>query len=358
MNAISSRQLYFFLACIAPVGKLILLPAQLAGGVGNDLLFPALLHVFLQTGVIFCVMLLSRREQTLFSLLRNTFGKVGTCIACALLALLFLFTALLPMLEQKLLVQSVFYDTFPSLISFLPFFLLSAYFCAKPLLHAGRSWDILAPLSVVGFAGICILAAGSADFAALLPVGSAPPTAIASTFLSACPWFYDSALLLLFMGHFRYEKGMAYKSALFSLLGGACVLLFLALFYGVFDSLALRQTFAFAKMSKYFSAITVLGRIDYVFICLLSLVMTFYAILPLQAAVLCLQQTVWHKIRPSVLSVFVNLVMLTLTVLLDSSFQTVRNLMTETLPFVFLLFAVLLPLFALLLRRSSREKTS
>ncbi len=65
MAKISSRQLYFLLACIMPVGKLILMPTHLVYEAKNDLLIPAAVNILIQAGMIFLVMLLSRSNKQL-----------------------------------------------------------------------------------------------------------------------------------------------------------------------------------------------------------------------------------------------------------------------------------------------------
>ncbi|MBO5046247.1 MAG: GerAB/ArcD/ProY family transporter [Clostridia bacterium] len=356
MSKISPRQLLFFLAFVAPVGKIVLMPSQLVFYAKNDLLFPALIHYALQTGVVFLVMLLSRRNQTLFEMLRATFGDVGGKICCAILGLFFFFSALLPVLEQKLLVQSVFYDTLPSLLSFLPFFLFSAYLLSKPLSAYGRTWDLLMPVTLVGFLGLMIFSVGEADFLALLPVGASGASGIFRATTSSSSWFFDGALLLTFIGKFKYEKGLAWKSALCYFLGGCAVLFFLAVFYASFSDSAIFQTFAFAKISKYFSGITVLGRIDYLFIFLLSLTMAFYTVIPMRACVSCFRETFSHRGVPALYACTVSAVMLLLSVLFTSSFGTVRDAITGPLFWIFPLFSGLLPCACFLLRRSHEKK--
>ncbi len=355
MSKLAPRQLYFFLACIAPVGKIVLLPTQLVESAKNDLLFPALFHLLLQAGIIFCIMLLSRNEKPLFELLENTFGRVCARIFYALFGLFMLYASLFPLIEQKLLVQSVFYDTLPSFLTFIPFFVFGAYVCTKPFLHHGRVWDLLAPLTLFGFLGIFVFSFGNADFSALLPVGASGAKGMFTAFKNSSLFFYDSALVLLFMGRFKYEKGMAVKSCIFYLLGGAIVLLFLAIFYGVFSDIAIRQTFAFSKVSKYFSASSVLGRIDYVFICLLSLTMAFYALLPVHASAHCLYLSARKKIPAPVISVTLNLILMILLVALNFEPNSVLTLIGDTLFFLFPLFCGAIPLLCLLLRRSPRE---
>ena len=172
-------------------------------------------------------------------------------------------------------------------------------------------------------------------------------------------WFYDSVILLFLMGKFEYKKGMAWKSVLCYLAGAAAVLIFLAIFYGIFSDIAIRQIFAFAKTSKYFAGISVLGRIDFIFIYSLALVMAFYCTLPLHAGVDMLTEAYGNRenrLMTVLLSVGINAVMFALSLLLNFSFRVLNATITKPLFWLFPLFALLLPVIALALRRSPREK--
>lgn len=359
MNRISARQLYFFLACVAPAGKLVLLPAQLSSSAGNDLLFPALVHIVLSSAAVFCVLLLARRRQTFCEMTAQAFGKAGAAICGTVYALFLLFAGLLPVLEQKLFVQSTFYDTLPSVYSFAPFFLFSAYLCAKPLFSHGRVWDILGPLALVGFAGVLVLSAPSADYAALLPAGAAGGGGFGRALKGAFGWFFDAALLLPMLGHIDYREGTAWKGALFYLLGGLGVLFFLATFYGIFQELSVNQLFAFTATSKYFSGVAMLGRIDYVFIYTLALVMTFYCTLPLQGAVECALQVCGRKrYLPTVLALLVNALFFGLSLGLDYRFADVLNAVSGTVFWLFPVFCLAVPALLLLLPKGGRRETA
>lgn len=359
MSKYSSRQLYFFLACISPLGKIILMPSQLVYYAKNDLLLCAAINYALQTAAVFLVLLLSRRNQTFYELLKRAFGKTAAAILLTIFSLFLFYAALLPLIEQKLFVQSVFYDTLPSTLAFAPFFLLSAYLCAKPLGSLGRVWDILAPLSVIGYAGIIALSAGQADFGSVLPVGASGAKGIFGGAAFSSTWFFDAALLLTLIGKFDYKKGLAWKGTLCYALGAAAVLFFLAVFYGIFSDIALRQLFAFTKISKYFSGITVLGRIDYAFIFTLALTMAFYCIFPLQAGAECLREAYGGgKTFAAIAAVVINAAMLALTSALDFSFQTLLAFITRTAFWIFPVFCLLIPAAALLLLlRRNREKS-
>ncbi len=357
MNKIAPRQLYFFLACIAPLGKLVLLPTQLAYYAENDLLFPALVNFLLQAGVVFLIMLLSRSNKTFYDLLVYTFGRIAAKILICIFALFLFFSGLRPILEQKLYVQSIFYDTLPSVVAFSSFFLFSAYLCAKPVSVLGRTWDILAPLAIVGLVGIFVFAIPNADFGALAPVGAMGANGFLRGTAYTMSWFYDTAILLMLMGRFEYKKGMAWKSAVFYLIGALAILLFLAVFYGVYDGIAVRQIFSFAKIGKYNSGVTVLGRIDYLFIFAITLGLAFYCALPLQLGVTCLVHAFGadHQ-KPALFSVAINFIVLILSIALDYQFGIINQTVNETVFYLFPVFCLLVPLFALLLRRKPREQ--
>lgn len=358
MAKLSSRQIYIFLACLMPLGKLITMPSQIVASAKNDLLFSAAINVALSALGIFFVLLIAKKNQSFYDLLVHTFGKIVAKIFIVILALFLFFAAFLPLLEQKLLVQSVFYDTLPPLVAFAPFFVFSAYLCAMPLSSFGRIFDLLAPLVVVAFLGIMIFSVGSADYGALLPIGASGIEGIAKGATGSISWFYDSAVLLVLLGKFEYRKGMAWKGTVWYLVGSVALLFTLATFYGIFSDIALRQTFAISKISKYFAAITALGRIDYLFIFTLALAMIFSVSLPLVAGVDCLNRAFGYgKIRTSLFACGINLTMLLFSHFLNFSFPSVNQGINTYAFWVVPLFCIVLPALSLLLRRPHEKKT-
>lgn len=357
---LSSRQILFFLTAIAPLGKMVLLPALLASVAKNDLLFPVLAQILVQAALVFCVLLLSRRERTLYQLIENTAGGVFAKIFIIIFSAFLLFASFLPIVEQKIMVRSIFYDTIPAYLVFTPFFLFSAYLACRPLSALGRMWDILAPLSVIGLAGILLLAAGSTDFGALAPVGATGVQGFVSGTALTCSWFYDAALLLPLIGRFRYTKGLAWKGALCYLAGGGVLLLFLAVFYGVFGEIAVIQSLGFARISGFFSAMTVLGRIDYVFIYALAFVMTFYVILPVQEAVGCISESFSSpKALAPLLSAGCNLALPAAIYGFHFRTSAIVSVMTKSLFWIFPVFTVAIPVLLLIVfGRHPHEKIS
>ena len=360
MNKISTRQLLFFLAAIAPVGKIILMPVNLVQYAQNDLLFPAAMNFLLQGAVIFLVLLLAKSNKSFYELVADKLGHIAAKIILCIFALFFFFAAILPLLEQKLCVQSVFFDTLPTAIMASCFYLFSAYLCAKPLASFGRTWDILAPLSIAAFAGILIFSFKTTDLGALCPALQSGGKGIFQGFAYSMSWFLDSAILLAFLGKIDYKKGLPWKGLLCYLAGAIGVLLFLAVFYGIFQETSVNQQFAFSKVSRYFSGVESLGRIDYIFIFGLSRVMAFYIILPLQAGIDFIRQSFGSRERrflPEILSVIVNAVLFVITFLLDYRYRSLNETVCVKLFWIFPVFCLLLPALALLLNIRRRRET-
>ncbi len=359
MNKISERQLFFFLACIAPVGKLVVMPARLAGYSGNDLWLPALFQFAAEAAAVFCVLLLAKRKMTLYELLSGTFGKIVGKILVLVVSAFLLYAGFLPVLEQKLFVQGVFYDTLPSLLSFAPFFLFAAYLCSKPIASFGRIFDLLAPIAIAGIAGVILFSAGTADYGAILPVGASGVKGILRGAAYSFAWFFDPAILLMLLGKLEARKGTAWKGALCTFGGGLAAVFFLMTFYGTFEGTALNQLFAFTKTSKYFSGFTVLGRVDYLFIFLLSLVTAFYTALPLACAVEGVLQAFGRKkYLPVSLSVLFSALWFLLVWLMDFRFGEVMRAVSEQAFWLFPAFTLLLPPLLLLLRKEKPRESA
>lgn len=355
MNKLSTRQLCFFMACMVPVGKLINLPELLAAQSGGDLLLSALMSYALQAIVIGLLLWLSQRTQcTFFELIENTFGRTFARVVYFFLALYFLFYSLVPLLEQKSFVQSAFYDTIPAIIVFLPFFLFSSFACVKNMTSIGRVADLSLILFALSFFGLMFMSISSGDFSSLLPFGEQPFVSSLKGSLHTLNWFSDSAFLLMFLGRFKGSRKSTAAILLSYLLGALFVLFFLAVFYGIFQSVAPDMKFAITRIALYNRALTTLGRIDYIFSYIMVVVLLFYAVLPLQMSVEAL--TYIFGERRLLYSILVNIVILASVVLFNHSAAVVYNVVEEKLFFLFLFFADLLPIIALFLRRTHEKK--
>lgn len=355
MDKIKIRQICFILACMLPLTKTIIYPTFLVHGTGHDLLWSAGINLLAEGIIIFSIMMLAKRtEKTLFELIENTLGKWAARVIYILFALFFLLAAILPVVEQKSFVLNVFYENIPSFISFAPFFGLSFYASAKGIKSIGRIADVLMPIFVVSFAVILILALPEAKFGELLPILSAtPPQKLFNTSFTSLNWYTDCVFLLFFLGNFRYEKGSTLKAMISYGIGAALTLIFLAFFYAVFGDIAVRQQYTLAQISKYTTAFTSLGRIDFIFIYALTLVLVFYLVLPLILCVHCIRIAVGCNALYPALAV--NIALALFVLFFNGSYSTLQSFMTEKMGIVFILFAYAAPLLAWFLKKEKKE---
>lgn len=284
-DGVVGRQICLFSACVLPVYKLLELPSLLSGFVGGDILLPAFLQYVLQTGVLLVLLFLaSRSEKPLLERLEEKFGK-WTFVCYALYAVYFLFVAVLPLLDAEKFVYATFFDTAPTLFSFAFFFFFSAFVCARGVKALGRFADLSVFLFLLPFFALIVMSLVEADASNLLPIFEHRFERTVSAFTYTTPHFSDVALLLPLIGNLRYKKGDGTKIACGYGVGALLSLLFLGVFYSLYSTIAPREHYAFAKIAQYFPALTVIGRIDLLFVYMLSIVLFVYVATPLQYAV-------------------------------------------------------------------------
>ena len=353
-SKISVRQICFIMLIYTAVSKLITYPTQISILTGRDLLFSAAMNFVLQGVIIWAVSFLcSRTDKTFFELVGGTLGNITARIVYGLFALFFMVCTVIPLLEQKVYVHAIFYDMLPSLIVFLPVFFFTLYAASKGFENIGRCADICLPLFIFAMLLIFVLSVPEIKWDNFLPVFKQPKEIFQGSLASAYR-FSEPAFLLMFMGHFKYKKGDAAKITL-SYAGGALfVIAVLAAFYGIYGDMAQSRSFAISKISLFFPAIDLIGRIDLLALYILEIAMLFALVLNIQLAVYCIEKCTGYKNR-TVLSLAVNTVFLILIIFLNNSFSTIHTLWSKWMWIVFLIFAYLLPLSAWLMRRKNGE---
>ncbi len=353
-DSVYARQIAFIAAFLLPAAKFLEAPSLLAKDAAGDILVPALLHFILQAGVLFAlVYACSRSEKTLFERLNECLGK-GAGAVYILFALYYVFAAILPLLDLEKFVYAAFYDTSPTTFSFAVFFVFSAFVCTRGLKTLGRVGDICLFLFVLPFSAILFMSVGEADFTHLLPVFGEKFGSTASAFKHTLPHFSDAVLLLPLIGNLRYKKGDAGKIMAGYGVGAGITLVFLAVFFGIYSSIAPREHYAFSKIAQYFPALSVIGRVDLIFVYLLTVVLLFTTCLPLHYSVDFVCRTVGTR-RRTLFSALLNLGAFVFVFFNNKYYNTFYTLISGKLPIVFLLVADLLPLFCLLIPKKEKE---
>lgn len=351
-SKISVRQICFIMLIYTAVSKFILYPTQLSAESGNDLLFSALINFLLQGAIIWAVSFLcSRTDKTFFQLIEGTLGNVTARIIYGFFALFFIICAIIPLFEQKLYVHAIFYDTVPALIVFLPIFFFTVFVAAKDFRNIGRCADICLPIFLLSMLLILVMSFKEVQWDNFLPVLKQPSRVFSSSLANAFR-FAEPSFLLMFMGHFKYNKGDAAKITI-SYIGGAIfVMSVLAAFYGIYGDLAQSRQFAISKISLFFPAIELLGRIDLLTLYILEIAMLFALALNIQLAVHCIGQCTGYR-NSAVLSVAVNALLIALIIIFNNNMNVLSVVWSKWMWIVFLIFANIVPLASWFMRRKN-----
>lgn len=351
---ISVRQICFILLCYNAVSKMLLYPTVLSHYCGRDLLFAALIDFAVQAVVVWAVSFLcSRTDKTFFQLLEGTFGNIFARIIYGLFALFFIAATIVPLCEQKLYVHTIFYDTVPPLLIFLPFFFFSIYAAGKKFTNIGRSADVCMPIFVLSMIFVFSMSVLEIKWNSFMPVLKTPVKDLFGGALGTVFRFAEPCYVLMFMGHFKYKKGDAAKMT-FSYIGGALtVLLFLFTFYGIYGDIAQSRQFAVSKISLFFPAIDTIGRIDFIALYILEIVMLFALVLNIQLALHCVMKCTGYQNR-AVLSLAVNAALIILLLVFDHGFNNLHTFYAKWMWIAFAVFANAIPVLAWTLRRKER----
>lgn len=352
---IYARQIAFVAAFLLPASKFLEAPSILAHFTAGDLLFPALLHFLLQSLVLLALLYAaSRSERSLGERLQASLGK-WSIFFYALFALYFLYAAALPILDMEKYVYAAFFDTAPTTFSFGGFFIVSAYVCTKGIKGIGRSADLCLFLFLLPFLALLVMSLTSADFSNLLPFFGEDLRQSGLAFTRTAPHFSDAVLLLPLLLNLRYQKGDGKKIMTGYGVGALFTLLFLAVFYAVFASLAPREHYAFSKIAQYFPALKIVGRIDLIFIYLLSIVLILYTFLPLQYSALFLSKTL-HVRKKTLLSAVLNVLLFLFALFFNRKYNLFYRFISRETFWIFFLIADMLPLFLLFLPKNNERQ--
>ena len=193
------------------------------------------------------------------------------------------------------------------------------------------------------------------DFSHLLPLFGTRFGDTMSAFTYTTPHFSDSVLLLPLLGNLRYKKGDGAKIIGGYAVGAVGTLLFLATFFSIYSSIAPREHYAFSKIAEYFPALDVIGRVDLLFVYMLTIVLLFFTAMPLQYTTQLICHT--FQVKKSVLvSAILNVGALVFLLFANRHYNAIYSLIGGKLSIVFWLIADMLPLFFLFLPKKEKNR--
>lgn len=354
-TGVYARQIAFAAAFLLPAAKLLETPSILSKYAAGDILLPAILHFLLQSLVLLALSYAASRSRiSLRERLEGYLGK-GVFVLYALYGVYFLFSAVLPLLDLDKYVYAAFFDTAPTAFSFGVFFVFSAYVCAKGVKSIARSADLCLFLFLIPFLALIAMSFPKADYSTLMPLFGTDFSLIGNAFSRTLPHFSDAVLLLPLLANLKYEEGDGVKILGGYWAGALFTLLFLATFYAVFSSIAPREHYAFAKIAQYFPALSVVGRIDLVFIYLLSVVLLFYTCLPLQYATEYAAR-IFHTERKTWISAILHLLLFIAILFLNKYYNSFYKIISGNLSWIFLFIADMVPPFLIFLPENNPKR--
>jgi hypothetical protein len=154
----------------------------------------------------------------------------------------------------------------------------------------------------------------------------------------------------MFMGHYKYRRGDSAKITLSYAAGGAVVLLFMAMFYAIYGELSPEQPYAIGKISIFFTAINLVGKIDLLAAYAFDIVLLFALVLNVQMCTYCLG-VAFNRGVNWLYSLAINGVLIALCFVLNNNFVALNQFMHKWMWIAALLFAYALPLCGWLLKR-------
>ena len=175
-----------------------------------------------------------------------------------------------------------------------------------------------------------------------------------SAFTYTTPHFSDAVLLLPLIANLRHKKGDTAKVMTGYGIGAASTLLFIAVFFGIYSSIAQREHYAFSKIAEYFPGLDTLGRIDLLFVYLLTVVLIFFTCLPL-TYVTDFSCRLLGTQRKALFSAFLNLGLLFFMLYGNRHYNAIYAFISRKSPIIFWLIADMVPLFLIFLPNISKK---
>ncbi|MBO5851856.1 MAG: GerAB/ArcD/ProY family transporter [Clostridia bacterium] len=352
-KSVTTRQLAVITTVGFTITKLHILPASLSHFSSEALWLSALINIIIDFLLLLAVLKITSnaKNENIILCFENKFGKTFTKILCFLYVLFFMLKTFIPIYEQKNSIELTFYETQPTFLTFMPFFIVAFYIVLKGVRPYARSMEISLWIFILGIAIIFLLSAFSGTYSSLLPVIPNNASFLNGSFKSLI-WFGDPLLLLFFTGKIERSKNHNKKIIIAYIVYAVVTLAFLIVFYSIFDTIAERQYYASLKMSKYSISLSDIGRFDYLGAFLLSGINVFQVCLPLIFSSILLSYcfNFKNKIIPALI---VTLIQVVFSLLTQNDFFKSLSFIQNYAVYFFILMTYLTPLIILLKRRKN-----
>ncbi len=355
LNEIKVRQICLFFIAFLPLSKIFSLPSIIADASNEDMWISTLFNVLIEFLTLSVLLRISKStDKTIYELLEDKFGKTVTKIIMGIYFAYFILKCIIPISEQRDYIEITLYETPPNILTFLPFFLVSAYFCMKKIRILGRSADIMWIFTLLGIITLCILSISATDFGAILPIGARGLSNILKGSYYSLSRFGDAIYFMFMLGRFKKTKNFTLKIAGSFFISELFVIYFMIIFYCIFTSISGRQIFALTEISKYSTVINNVGRIDYLAIIFILFSNVFSLSLPIYFSVDILRY-IFGTDKSLIYSIVINSCLVLFFIIFEEYFSSIEDFILNYLSAFFLIFSNVLPmLFVLLLKGENK----
>ena len=292
MNSkINVRQLCFIIAIIFSVTKFYVLPATAASASGEACYLSVLLNFVIDFLLLLvCIYIIKNQPmQDVYDSSIKIFGKPLTKTVYLLYGAYFLMKAFIPILEQKNTISLTFYESQPTLLIFMPFFIVSFYLITKGVTAFCRSVELMGFIWLFAIVIIFALSVPVGEYSSLLPIIQ-PASKIANGSKEILLWFGDPVSLLFFAEFLQDKKGLTKKTTISFFIGAIVTVILIVIFYSIFQDIAPRQYYAPIKMSKYSITLSNIGRLDYFAALMFSTISVYSVTMPIMLASICISK--------------------------------------------------------------------
>lgn len=345
IKKVSVRQLCFIIVTLFSVSKFYVLPAFVssvskeAGYLATALNF-AIDFLLLLT----CVYIIKNTDKPLYQTSVERFGKPLTNLTFLAYAIYFIAKAFVPLMEQKNTISLTFYDSQPTLLIFMPFFIVAFYVARKGVNPFARSVEIILWIFALALIIIFSLSIPAVEYQSLLPVFQ-PAKKVFNGAYKTMLWFGDPVVILFLGDYLSEKKGIYKKTAIAFLISAVITVALVLVFYSIFQTIAERQYYAPIKMSKYSITLSNIGRLDYLGSVLFSLVSVYAISMYILVACECVNKVFNFKENNFYVPLFISgLEGMLIFVFQHEIFKNIAFMQKYFQPF-FLGMAYLLPLF-------------
>lgn len=337
--------------------KVLIFPAVVGSYALND----CYLSVFLSLCVDFMfVMLLvyvikKNPNKTFYEVLEGSLGKVISKIIVSLLAVFFVFKALMSIKElQNYFVRFLFKDIQWSLFVF-PLIALLIYIMNKSFRTFARSAEFFYYLVVAGAILSVLLPVRELKLYNLLPfMANGAKPIIGGSFFTTFQ-FGDFLVLLLCMGRFEYTKDTPKTIIKFTLITDLFIMLFFIIFVALFGDMVVNQGLAVSDVPLYSNMASNNGRLEWFSIVIWTIVLISQTGLMLVCTVECVEYVTSIKSRFWI-SVGVSVVIFLLLYAFYLNFaDAIKIVCSAVFASSFMAFKVLTMLFLLIASRGRKQ---